>query len=83
MATRARHIDLATLAVIAITLVLFALAVIEKGLTHELLLEAGVFLVSVKLMLMGAKASLAADETQARLDAIQSALERLESSSDR
>ena len=83
MATRARHIDLATLAVIAITLVLFALAVIEKGLTHELLLEAGVFLVSVKLMLMGAKASLTADETQARLDAIQSALERLESSSDR
>jgi hypothetical protein len=83
MATRARHIDLATLGVIAITLVLFALAVIEKGLTHELLLEAGVFLVSVKLMLMGAKASLTADETQARLDAIQSALERLESSSDR
>ncbi len=83
MATRARHIDLATLAVIAITLALFALAVVEKGLTRDLLLEAGVFLVSVKLMLMSAKASLTAEETRARLDVIQSVLERLESSSDR
>jgi hypothetical protein len=83
MATHARNIDRATLAVIAITLVLFALAVIEKGLTRELLLEAGVFLVSVKLMLMSAKASLTAEETRTRLDAIQSLLERLESRSDR
>jgi len=38
--------------VIALTLVLFVVSIFVKGFTHELLLEAGVFLVSIKLILM-------------------------------
>jgi hypothetical protein len=43
---------------------LFALAVFLKGFTHELLLEAGVFLVSMKLILMAKKNA----ETENRLE---------------
>lgn len=40
-----RHLDVPTLLTIAVTLVLFAVALFVKGFTHDLLLEAGVFLV--------------------------------------
>jgi hypothetical protein len=69
--------DVASLVVIAITFLLFAIAVVEKGLTHDLLLEAGVFLVSVKLILMSAKMTRATDETRRRLDALQASIDRL------
>ena len=42
-----QHFDLGSLIVIIITFVLFALALFTKGFTHDLLLEAGVFLVSI------------------------------------
>jgi hypothetical protein len=73
----ARHIDTASYVVVGITLVLFIVATIEKGLTRELLLEAAVFLVSVKLILMSAKSNLAADRMMMRLDAIQTAVDSL------
>lgn len=41
--------------VILLTFVLFVLALFTKGLTHDLLLEAGVFLVSAKLIIMAYK----------------------------
>jgi len=41
--------------VIILTFVFFVLALFTKGLTHDMLLEAGVFLVSVKLILMADK----------------------------
>jgi hypothetical protein len=47
-----RHLDRGSLIVIAITFVLFAGAVFATGISHDLLLEAGVFLVSVKLIIM-------------------------------
>lgn len=47
-----KHFDFWSILVIALTLILFIAALIIKGLTHDLLLEAGVFLVSVKLILM-------------------------------
>ena len=47
-----KHFDLSTLIIIRTTLVLFIAALFTKGLTHELLLESAVFLVSVKLILM-------------------------------
>jgi hypothetical protein len=72
-----RRLDVASMVVIAITFILFAIAIIEKGLTHDLLLEAGVFLVSVKLILMSAKMSAATERTQQRLDALQAAIDRL------
>jgi len=46
--------------VIGLTLLLFLVSVFVKGFTHELLLEAGVFLVSVKLILMAQKNSVSA-----------------------
>ena len=45
-------LDPTSIVVILITLVLFITALFYKGFTHDLLLEAGVFLVSVKLILL-------------------------------
>ena len=56
------HFDLGSLVVIVITFILFVLALFTKGLTHDLLLEAGVFLVSVKLILMAYKNSVSSKE---------------------
>ena len=47
-----KYVDMGSLIVIIVTFVLFALALVTKGFTHDLLLEAGVFLVSVKLIIM-------------------------------
>ena len=47
-----KHFDAGSLIVILTTFVLFVLALFTKGFTHDLLLEAGVFLVSVKLIIM-------------------------------
>ena len=49
------YFDTASIVIILITLVLFIAALFYKGLTHDLLLEAGVFLVSAKLILMSYK----------------------------
>lgn len=43
--------DLGSALVIATTFILFAIAIFTSGLTKDLLLEAGVFLVSVKIIL--------------------------------
>ncbi len=45
-------LDPTSIIVILVTLVLFIAALFYKGFTHDLLLEAGVFLVSVKLILL-------------------------------
>jgi hypothetical protein len=69
-----RHFDPWSLLVIALTLALFLFALFVKGLTHELLLETGVFLVSAKLILMAHKNSVTAEQTDERLRNIQSSL---------
>lgn len=51
------HLDVGSFIVIVITLLLFVVALFMKGLTQDLLLEAGVFLVSVKLIIMAYKNS--------------------------
>src|SRR6266852_8073315 len=68
--------DPGSLVVVAITLVLFVWALFEKGLTHDLLLEAGVFMVSVKLIIMSYKNSLMAATIDAKLDSIAAELAR-------
>jgi hypothetical protein len=50
------------------------LAVFVKGLTHELLLEAGVFPVSVKLILMAKKNTETEERLEQRLANIQEML---------
>ncbi len=54
-----RHIDRGSLIIALITLGLFLAALFTKGLTHDLFLEAGVFLVSVKIIVMAYKSSVA------------------------
>lgn len=73
-----KHVDSASIVVIAVTFVMFATAVVVKGLGHDLLLEAGVFLVSVKLILMAYKNSVAAAEMRGQLQDVREAIGRLE-----
>jgi hypothetical protein len=73
-----RYLDATSVLTIIVTLVLFGMALFAKGLTHDLLLEAGVFLVSVKLILAGYKSSVAADTLLNRLTRIEATLARLE-----
>ena len=68
------HFDPGTLAVMAITLILFIAALFFTGFTHDLLLEAGVFLVSVKLIVMAYKSSVAHESLQRKLDEILAAV---------
>ena len=49
------HVEIGSYVIIVITFILFAMALFFKGITHDLLLEAGVFLVSVKLVMMSYK----------------------------
>jgi hypothetical protein len=71
------HFDPWSLLVILFTLGLFLIALFAKGITHDLLLEAGVFLVSVKLILVGYKNSVSNDSIQQKLDEIRSAVQDL------
>ncbi len=73
-----KSLDIGSWIVIFITLVLFVLALFAKGFTHDMLLEAGVFLVSVKLMLLAYKSNLMKESIEKKLDAIQSAIKRLD-----
>ena len=72
------HLDTASLLVIVLTLVLFAIALVEKGFTHDMLLEAAVFLISVKLIMMAYKNGKQAAAVQAKLDRLLSAVESLD-----
>jgi hypothetical protein len=78
-----RHLDFGTQLVILVTFVLFATALFVKGLGHDILLEAGVFLVSVKLILMAYKSNVTANELTERLARLEKTLalidERLQS----
>ena len=58
----------------SITLVLFVGAVYTKGFTHDLLLEAGVFLVSVKLIIMAYKNNVSTGVIQNELREIKQIL---------
>lgn len=76
-----RYFDAGSLAVIFLTLVLFIAALYFTGFTHDLLLEAGVFLVSVKLILMSYKNKVASDDLLEELAAIRSLLQEMNNKS--
>lgn len=69
-----QHIDDTSLLVMLITLVLFVAALFAKGMTHDLLLEAGVFPVSVKLIMMAYQNSVATQRMLEELAAVRSAI---------
>ena len=62
-----QHFNVGSLVVIIITFILFIFALFTKGLTHELLLEAGIFLISVKLIMMAYKNSVCVNSMTYRL----------------
>ena len=72
-----KHFDTWTLLVMVITLVLFLVALVTTGLTHDILLEAGVFLVSVKLIFMGYHLSVSNKSIEQKLAEIQAAVHQL------
>ena len=82
MVNNLKHLDAGSLLVIFITLVLFVAALYFTGFTHDLLLEAGVFLVSVKLIIMSYKNSVTSDKLLDELSEIRSLLQKLKNSSD-
>ena len=67
-------LDPGSLVVMAITMVLFIGVLFTKGLTHDLLLEAGVFLVSVKLIIMAYNNSASTEAVIKQLNEIKELL---------
>lgn len=71
---RMREKDPGSIAVIITTFFLFVAAVFTEGVTHDLLLEAGVFLVSVKLIMMAYRNRVAFEAIQTQLNEIKALL---------
>jgi len=78
-----KHLDRSTQITLGVTLVLFVVALFEKGFTHDLLLEAAVFLVSAKLVLLSYKASVNNDVLAGQLAEMSRSLTRIEESLER
>ncbi len=71
---RSRFLDAGSLIVATVTLSFFIAALFTKGLTHDLFLEAGVFLVSVKIILMAYRNAVATENLNQKLDKVLAAL---------
>lgn len=71
-----KYFDLGTIVIIIVTFMLFVSALFFTGLTHDILLEAGVFLVSVKLIIMSYKSSKSADKIERELYEIKELLKQ-------
>lgn len=69
-----KHFDMGSIIVIVITFVLFAMALFFTGFTHDILLEAGVFFVSLKLIIMAYKASVTSKDIHRELEEIKNLL---------
>ena len=70
-----RPLDPWSAIVVAATFLLFVLALFFKGLTHDILLEAGVLLVSVKIIMMSSKVTDMARAMEKKLDDIHKKLQ--------
>ena len=68
--------DSSSLVVSLVTLLLFMAALFSKGFTHDLFLEAGIFLVSVKIILMAYRNGVSVKEMKEKLDTILIAVKR-------
>lgn len=69
-----KHFDAGSIIVAVITFVLFIAALFFTGFTHDLLLEAGVFLVSVKLIIMAYKTSVALKNIHCEIEEVKNLL---------
>jgi len=64
------HLDSGSIIVMSVTLLLFILALFVKGIGHDILLEAGVFLVSLKLMIATYRISVDTRRLEKKIDAL-------------
>jgi len=71
------HFGKGSLVVIITTFVLFVVALFAKGFTQELLLEAAVFLVSVKLILIAYSNSVTSKKLEKKLSDIEKKMDQL------
>jgi len=74
-----KHLGAGSVGVLAITLVLFIIALFLKGFSKELLIEAAVFLVSVKIIMATYRNSLDSKLILTHLDTIERLLNQRES----
>lgn len=73
-----RHLDLGSRLVIVVTFALFAIALFVEGFGHDILLEAGVLLVSIKLILITYKNGVTANDLTDRLARIERTLVQID-----
>ena len=73
-----KYTDPGSLVVIVVTFILFLFALFTKGFTHDFLLEAAVFLVSVKLIIMAYKNKGATDSLYELLNEIHKKVDAIE-----
>ncbi len=66
-----KHFDFGSVLIVLITFVLFAIALFVKGFTKDLLLEAGVLLVSIKLIMMAYKTRITNEIIKQELEEIK------------
>ncbi|MDA3781085.1 MAG: hypothetical protein PF487_12810 [Bacteroidales bacterium] len=69
-------VALGNILVIALTFSLFIASLFLTGFTHDLLLESGVLLISIKLIIMNYKNSLANKEVIKKIDEIKEILSK-------
>lgn len=72
-----KYLSAADLTVIAVTFILFVMALFTKGFTHDLFLEAGVLLVSIKIIMMNYKNIISNKAILKELDDINKTLSEL------
>ncbi len=65
------QLDTASSVVIVITFILFVVSLFLKGLSHDILLDSGVLLVSVKLIIMSYKNNVNINEVNKQLGEIK------------
>jgi hypothetical protein len=66
-----KYLSKTDLTVIVITFLLFAVALFTKGLSHDILLEAGVLLISIKIIMMNYRNSVSNQLIINKLDEIK------------
>lgn len=71
-----KHMDMGSFVITIITFGLFMAALFTKGLTHDLFLETGVFLVSVKIIIMAYKNSVSVSRLEEKLNKILDELKK-------
>ena len=71
-----KYMDRGSFVVAVITLVLFIAALFSKGISHDIFLETGVFLVSVKIIIMAYRNGVDVDQLDKKIDAVLAILSK-------